>query len=59
MTKGLLSLKTLFNIDFIGRVPQADQILYQTERYHGATFGYDMPVSRCRAKRLSVILPFL
>jgi len=28
----------------IGRVPQADQILYQTERYHGATFGYDMPV---------------
>jgi len=28
----------------IGRVPQPDQILYQTERYHGATFGYDMPV---------------
>ena len=28
----------------LGRVPQADQILYQTERYHGATFGYDMPV---------------
>ena len=31
-------------IYFTGRVPQADQILYQTERYHGATFGYDMPV---------------
>jgi len=28
----------------IGRVNQQDQILYQTERYHSATFGYDMPV---------------
>ena len=28
----------------IGRVPQADQILYQTERYHYATFGYEMPI---------------
>ena len=28
----------------IGRVPQQDQILYQTERYHSSTFGYDMPV---------------
>ena len=28
----------------IGRVPQQDQILYQTERYHTTTFGYDMPV---------------
>merc|ERR1719447_2217107 len=28
----------------IGRVSQQDQILYQTERYHTATFGYDMPV---------------
>ena len=28
----------------IGRVPQQDQILYQTERYHTATFGYDIPV---------------
>ena len=28
----------------IGRVPQQDQILYQTERYHTQTFGYDMPV---------------
>lgn len=27
----------------IGRVPQQDQILYQTERYHSTTFGYDMP----------------
>ena len=28
----------------IGRVPQQDQILYQTERYHTSTFGYDMNV---------------
>jgi len=28
----------------IGRVPQQDQVLYQTERYHTATFGYDIPV---------------
>ena len=28
----------------IGRVPQQDQILYQTERYDTATFGYDIPV---------------
>merc|ERR1719273_2082197 len=28
----------------IGRVAQQDQILYQTERYHTTTFGYDMPV---------------
>ena len=28
----------------IGRVPQEDQILYQTERYDTATFGYDIPV---------------
>merc|ERR1719225_1692731 len=28
----------------IGRVAQQDQILYQTERYHTSTFGYDMPV---------------
>lgn len=30
----------------ISRVPPPDQILYQTERYHTATFGYDIPVSR-------------
>lgn len=29
----------------IGRVPQKDQIIYQTERYHTSTFGYDIPVS--------------
>merc|ERR1712156_1110978 len=29
----------------IGRVPEDDQILYQTERYHTSTFGYDIPVS--------------
>ena len=25
-------------------MPQNDQILYQTERYHTDTFGYDIPV---------------
>ena len=29
----------------IARVPQQDQILYQTERYHSSTFGYDIPVA--------------
>ena len=29
----------------IGRVSQKDQIIYQTERYHTSTFGYDIPVS--------------
>ena len=29
----------------IGRVAQKDQILYQTERYHISTFGYDIPIS--------------
>ena len=29
----------------IGRVPQRDQILYQTERYHTSTFGYDIPIA--------------
>ena len=29
----------------IGRVPQWDEYLYQTERYHTATFGYDIPVA--------------
>lgn len=28
----------------IGRVPPNDQILYQTERYHHSTFGYDIPI---------------
>ena len=28
----------------IGRVPASDQILYQTERYHHSTFGYDIPI---------------
>ncbi|XP_054714248.1 malectin-A-like [Uloborus diversus] len=30
----------------ISRVPKTDQILYQTERYHMATFGYEIPVNR-------------
>ena len=30
----------------IGRVPQKDQILYQTERYHTSTFGYDISISQ-------------
>lgn len=29
----------------IGRVPQSDEILYQTERYHTANFGYEIPIS--------------
>lgn len=28
----------------IGRVNAVDQILYQTERYHHSTFGYDIPI---------------
>lgn len=28
----------------IGRVPEPDAILYQTERYHHSNFGYDIPV---------------
>ncbi|XP_064109046.1 malectin-A-like [Macrobrachium nipponense] len=28
----------------IGRVPPGDQVLYQTERYHHSTFGYDIPL---------------
>lgn len=30
----------------IGRVNNVDQILYQTERYHHNTFGYDVPISQ-------------
>jgi hypothetical protein len=29
----------------VGRVDPPDQILYQTERYHHSTFGYDVPTS--------------
>jgi hypothetical protein len=29
----------------IGRVPPNDHILYQTERYHHSTFGYDVPIN--------------
>ncbi|KAJ9579206.1 hypothetical protein L9F63_024687, partial [Diploptera punctata] len=29
----------------IGRVPPNDHILYQTERYHHNTFGYDIPIN--------------
>ncbi|KAK3887665.1 hypothetical protein Pcinc_008249 [Petrolisthes cinctipes] len=28
----------------IGRVPPGDQVLYQTERYHHSTFGYEIPL---------------
>ncbi|XP_045603384.1 malectin-A [Procambarus clarkii] len=28
----------------IGRVPPGDQVLYQTERYHHSTFGYEVPL---------------
>lgn len=30
----------------IGRIGNVDQILYQTERYHYNTFGYDIPISQ-------------
>lgn len=30
----------------ISRVSRTDQVLYQTERYHHGTFGYDIPVNR-------------
>ncbi|KAG8183605.1 hypothetical protein JTE90_025156 [Oedothorax gibbosus] len=30
----------------ISRVSRSDQVLYQTERYHHATFGYEIPVNR-------------
>lgn len=29
----------------IGRVPEQDEVLYRTERYHTATFGYDLPIT--------------
>lgn len=29
----------------IGRISPADQTLYQTERYHHSTFGYDIPIN--------------
>lgn len=29
----------------IGRVAQSDEIIYQTERYHTNTFGYDIPLT--------------
>lgn len=29
----------------IGRVNNIDQVLYQTERYHHSTFGYDIPIT--------------
>ncbi|XP_069939952.1 malectin-B-like [Cherax quadricarinatus] len=28
----------------IGRVPPGDQVLYQTERHHHSTFGYEIPL---------------
>lgn len=30
----------------IGRINAVDQVLYQTERYHHSTFGYDIPISK-------------
>lgn len=30
----------------IGRVTPKDEILYQTERYHHSTFGYDIPANK-------------
>ncbi|CAO1355056.1 unnamed protein product [Diamesa hyperborea] len=33
------------NLLIIGRVDQADELLYQTERYHTGTFGYELPLA--------------
>lgn len=33
------------NLLMIGRVEQKDELLYQTERYHTSTFGYDLPAN--------------
>ncbi|GFS43502.1 malectin [Trichonephila inaurata madagascariensis] len=33
-------------INDYSRVPRTDQILYQTERYHHVTFGYEIPVNK-------------
>ncbi|KAG5675843.1 hypothetical protein PVAND_005713 [Polypedilum vanderplanki] len=33
------------NLGSIGRVEKADELIYQTERYHTATFGYEIPIS--------------
>jgi hypothetical protein len=33
------------NLGSIARVSQADEIIYQTERYHTSTFGYEIPIS--------------
>lgn len=30
----------------IKRIPEQDHILYQTERYHHSTFGYDIPMKQ-------------
>lgn len=33
------------NLPSIGRVPsKSDEIIYQTERYHTSTFGYEIPL---------------
>lgn len=34
------------NLLMIGRVPELDEVLYQTERYHSSTFGYDLPATQ-------------
>ena len=45
------SLKTGVTSDYgkhltsIGRVPESDEVLYQTERYHTSTFGYEIPLA--------------
>lgn len=32
------------NLPAIGRVAQDDELIYQTERYHTSTFGYELPL---------------
>lgn len=33
------------NLAAIARVPQSDEVVYQTERYHTSTFGYEIPLA--------------
>lgn len=33
------------NLASIARCPQSDEVVYQTERYHTSTFGYEIPLA--------------
>lgn len=42
----------------ISRCHQNDMILYQTERYHNSTFGYDIPIDESNVENYVMILKF-